>query len=159
MSFSRKSVVKIIGHFVVHFGISNIWFSSFSVLSSFLRTFVHQLLSRYYHENMFVSIGKIVNIFAHEKGRSPERPNPRKYLVLLHFSPILVRHLSDFSPALVGDKTGMRVTVLQILFYIELLISSHVGGGVCALYMFPRMSSVSFLEYSVSPYDCVFNTH
>ena len=62
---------------------------------------------------MFVSIGKIVNIFAHEKGRSPERPNPKKYLVLLHFSPILVRHLSDFSPALVGDKTGMRVTVLH----------------------------------------------
>ena len=81
----------------------------------FSRTFVHQLLSRYYHENMFVSIGKIVNIFAHEKGRSSERPNPRKYLVLLHFSPILVRHLSDFSPALVGDKTGMRVTVLHRL--------------------------------------------
>ena len=88
-----------------------IFFDSLFLFGEHLfNNFVEILSRKYVRFNV-----QIVNIFAHEKGRSPERPNPRKYLVLLHFSPILVRHLSDFSPALVGDKTGMRVTVLHRL--------------------------------------------
>ena len=92
---------------------------------------------------MFVSIGKIVNIFAHEKGRSLERPNRREVLVLLHFSRIFVGQKSYF---LSGFSRGECNSVTKVEMSTYYPKSSHVGGCL-RLYSFSRISSDNLASY------------